>query len=572
MKKLINAPRQVVEEMTQGMLAAYPDLARVSGYTVLVRADAAAVRERQVALVSGGGSGHEPAHAGYVGPGMLSAAVAGEVFTSPSSDSVLAAIRAVAGAPGVLLIVKNYTGDRLNFGLAAEMARAEGIAVEVVVVADDVALAATLERETARGIAGTVLVHKVAGAAAAEGQSLSEVARVARETSAAVASMGVSLSAGTVPAIGKPGFTLEETEVELGLGIHGEPGAERVRMDGADGLTDRLVEDIAKVRHLQAGDDVVLLINNLGASTTMELAIVARRAVSNLRSRNVNVKRVLMGTFLSSLEMSGVSISLLRVDEERLRLLDSATGAPAWPNVSGAEPTAVEERTIAVRSHAAVTRSRGGEKDKRVVKAVEAACEALLNAREQLTELDRVVGDGDLGITLGRGAEAVLEALPGYPGGEASDLLYGIGETLQQVLGGSSGPLYGVLFLRAASSLQGKGSGDMAAWAAAFGEACEAVSEMGGARVGDRTMLDALVPFAETLRREAVRGMPVRATLDASVSAAEDGARATADLMPRRGRSSYLGERALGHADPGAIAATLWLRAIATTWADEKNA
>src|SRR4051794_3959971 len=347
MKKLINDPKNVVEEMTEGLLAVCPGLARLSNYTVLFRADAANVRDREVALISGGGSGHEPAHAGYVGAGMLSAAVGGEVFTSPSSDSIFAAIKTVTGAPGALLIVKNYTGDRLNFGVAAEMARAQGVPVEIVVVADDIALAGTQERTEARGIAGTVFVHKMAGAAAAEGRPLAEVAQIARDVAAAVATMGVSLSAGTVPAVGRPSFTLNETEIEIGLGIHGEPGVERVQLQSADTLTDRLINDISIAHGLGEGDNVALMINNLGATTTMELAVIARRAISNLLSRKVIVQRILLGTFMSSLEMAGISISLLRVDAERLRLLDAPTTAPAWPNLSATAPSSLDSRTVA---------------------------------------------------------------------------------------------------------------------------------------------------------------------------------------------------------------------------------
>jgi triose/dihydroxyacetone kinase / FAD-AMP lyase (cyclizing) len=217
MKKLINQPQCAVEEMMQGLLAIHGGLALLSEHHVLLRVDAQEVRDRQVALISGGGSGHEPAHAGYIGAGMLSAAVAGEVFTSPSPESVFAAIQAVGGKPGVLLIVKNYTGDRLNFGLAAEVARSEGIPVETVIVADDIALVGTEQHAGARGIAGTVLVHKVAGAAASEGKSLEEVAAVAQATADDVASMGVALPAGTVPTVGTPSFVLGPEEVELGL-------------------------------------------------------------------------------------------------------------------------------------------------------------------------------------------------------------------------------------------------------------------------------------------------------------------------------------------------------------------
>ncbi|MCA1686371.1 MAG: dihydroxyacetone kinase subunit DhaK, partial [Planctomycetia bacterium] len=334
MKKLINRPGAVVEEMIGGLVAVYPGLAQLPGRAVVVRADAVEVRTRQVALISGGGSGHEPAHAGYVGRGMLNAAVAGDVFTSPTPDAVLAAIRAVTGPPGALLIVKNYTGDRLNFGLAAELARAEGLKVEVAVVADDVALAATAEVDHAgrRGLAGTVLVHKVAGAAAEAGRDLYEVAAEARAAAESVATMGVALSPCTLPAADTPGFSLGPDEVELGLGIHGEPGVRRAPMEPADALTDRLLGAVlADARH-KPGDRVVLLVNNLGGTPAMEMAVVARRAVEHLEAKGLCVERAYLGTFLSALEMAGVSLSVLRVDDRRLSRLDASTDAPAWPN------------------------------------------------------------------------------------------------------------------------------------------------------------------------------------------------------------------------------------------------
>src|SRR5690242_6687478 len=308
MKKLINRPADVVSEMMDGLVALYPGLSRLADFNVILRSDIDSVRDRQVALISGGGSGHEPAHAGYVGPGMLSAAVAGEVFTSPSAESVYAAIKAVAGKPGVLLIVKNYTGDRLNFGLAAEMARAEGIEVEMVVVGDDVATASMKETAGRRGIAGTVLVHKIAGAAAAEGQSLAAVRRAASDAAESVATMGLSLAPGIVPAVGKPNFVLSDEEIELGLGIHGEPGIKRMPLDRSDALVDLLVNAICSVQKPQRGHRAVLLINNLGATTGMELAIVARHALRALRERGIVIERSYSGTFMSSLETAGISL------------------------------------------------------------------------------------------------------------------------------------------------------------------------------------------------------------------------------------------------------------------------
>src|SRR4051794_359112 len=266
--------------MLEGLCDLHPNLALLQTEDVVVRAGLPPPAERPVAILSGGGAGHEPAHAGYVGAGLLTGAIAGDVFTSPSVDAVLAGIRAAAGPAGAVLVVKNYTGDRLNFGLAAELARAEGIPVELVVVADDVALHATVPPERRRGIAGTVLVHKLAGAAADAGQTLTAVTALARDAAAELGSMGVALGACTVPAAGRPGFEIGPAEIELGLGIHGEQGVERAALQPADALVERLLGTILADRGLHAGEKVALLVNGLGGTPPMELAILARRGIA----------------------------------------------------------------------------------------------------------------------------------------------------------------------------------------------------------------------------------------------------------------------------------------------------
>src|SRR6202453_800517 len=269
---------------------------------------------------------------------MLSAAADGEVFTSPSSDSVYAAIQAVAGKSGSLLIIKNYTGDRLNFGVAAEMARAQGIPVEIVIVEDDVALKGTARATGARGLAGTIFIHKLLGAAAAEGMSLADLAVIGKAAVASLATMGVSFSAGTSPAVGKPSFELGEHEMELGLGIHGEPGVKRTELQPANQVTETLLTEI--LQHGSFSDErrVAVMVNNLGATTEMELAIVVRHAAGFLAGKGLTVERIYAGTFLSSLDMAGISISVLGLNEDRLRWLDAPTAAPAWPNVAKQRP------------------------------------------------------------------------------------------------------------------------------------------------------------------------------------------------------------------------------------------
>ncbi|WNG38513.1 dihydroxyacetone kinase subunit DhaK [Archangium violaceum] len=562
MKKLVNAPRAVVGEMLEGLVALSPGLALLEGEPVVVRADIPAEpQRREVAVISGGGSGHEPAHAGYVGTGMLHAAVAGDVFTSPSTDAVLAAIRAVSGPAGALLVVKNYTGDRLNFGLAAELARAEGIPTEVVVVADDVALRDTVEPSRRRGIAGTVLVHKVAGAAAASGASLEEVAREAEATAAELGTMGVALGPCTVPAAGRPGFSLGEEEIELGLGIHGEQGVRRVPMQPANALVDTLLATILEDREIGSGDRVALLVNGLGGTPPMELAIVANRALTVLRERGVLVERTWCGSFLTALEMPGCSLSLLRVDDARLRWLDAATAAPAWPGNGKLAPARRVRPTPPAPS---VSVAAGGAHPgmERFKQAVLTVADALDAAEARLTELDSAAGDGDLGISMVRGA-AALRALPESSWTNPARALTAMGEAVRRSIGGSSGPFYATALLRAARRLADVAP-DATGWAEAFHAGVEAVAELGGARPGDRTMLDALRPAADAFSQALNAGKSPAEAWNACVLAAERGAEATTGMKPRLGRASYLGERAVGVPDAGAAAVVVWLKALSS--------
>ena len=542
MKKLINEPGAVVPEMLDGLTALSPGIALLEGETVAVRAD---WDRNGVALISGGGAGHEPAHAGYVGPGLLTAAVAGDVFTSPPVDAVLAAIRAVAGKAGVLLIVKNYTGDRLNFGLAAEIARTEGLRVATVIVDDDAALGVGVGAGR-RGIAGTVLVHKVAGAAAAAGLDLDAVKREAEAAVAAVGTMGVALTPCTVPAAGAPGFELGAGEIELGLGIHGEAGVRRMPIGPARDLVRTLVEAVAADRGIGRSEQAALLVNNLGGTPAMEMLIAAREAVAACETLGIQVERVWCGSFLTALEMAGCSISLMRLDARRLARLDAHASAPGWP---GPGAPARLDRPRAAAPTPPAPPPPAASRDPRVDRVLRAVAAALRDAEPVLTRMDQAVGDGDLGISLARGAAAMERDLPAYPTANAAETLRALSATLRRTLGGSSGPFYAVALLRAAEALRERPG----AWGAALRAGCDGITALGGAVPGDRTMLDALDPAATALTASG---------LDAAVTAAKSGAERTAAMPPRRGRSSYLGDRALGHADPGAQAVAVWLRAV----------
>ncbi|NOK22216.1 dihydroxyacetone kinase subunit DhaK, partial [Corallococcus carmarthensis] len=404
-----------------------------------------------------------------------------------------------------------------------------------------------------------VLVHKVAGAAAAAGVSLAEVAREATEAAAALGSMGVALGPCTVPAAGRPGFTLEEDEVELGLGIHGEQGVRRVALQPVDALVDTLLSAIVEDRKVGRGDRVALMVNGLGGTPPMELAIVTRRALAFLAERGVTVERAWQGTFLSALEMPGCSLTVLKVDDARLARLDAPTEAPAWP---GRGQVVKRRQVVPVRG--ALPTVEGHPKPQPMMAQVRAAALAVADAWDaaeaRLTELDSRAGDGDLGLSLARGA-AAIRALPERAWATPSGALTELGQALRRNIAGSSGPFYATALLRAARYLANRPV-DAAAWAKAFEVGVEAVSELGGARPGDRTMVDALHPAAVTLVRAVREGISLGEAWAEATRAAEQGAEATASMSPRLGRASYLGERAKGIPDAGAAAVVIWMQAL----------
>lgn len=324
MKKIINSPEQVVPDFLRGFAAAHPELSYDPEGQIIARK----MRREKVALISGGGSGHEPAHAGYVGSGMLDAAVAGNVFASPSADQILRAITAADTGQGVLLIVKNYSGDVMNFEMAGELAALDGVAVERIVVADDVSVQETARGTGRRGIAGTVFVHKIAGAAAEAGGTLAEVKRAAEKAASNVRSMGMAMSACTIPAVGKPGFALGENEIELGMGIHGEPGILRTDVMRADQLAQELCGRIIADLGGEC-EEAAVLVNGLGATPLMELYILYGAVEQALMARGVRIYRAYVGNYMTALEMAGASVSILRLDAELRALLDAPANTPA---------------------------------------------------------------------------------------------------------------------------------------------------------------------------------------------------------------------------------------------------
>ncbi|XP_005331583.2 triokinase/FMN cyclase [Ictidomys tridecemlineatus] len=566
-KKLVNSVAGCADDALAGLVACNPNLQLLQGHRVALRSDLDSLKGR-VALLSGGGSGHEPAHAGFIGKGMLTGVVAGAVFASPAVGSILAAIRAVAqaGTAGTLLIVKNYTGDRLNFGLARERARAEGIPVEMVVVGDDSAFT-VLKKAGRRGLCGTVLIHKVAGALAEAGVGLEEIAKRVSEVTKSMGTLGVSLSSCSVPG-SKPTFELAADELELGLGIHGEAGVRRVKIATADEIVTLMLDHMtnaSSVSHVsvQPGSSVVLMVNNLGGLSFLELGIMADAVVRSLEGRGVKIARALVGTFMSALEMPGISLTLLLVDEPLLKLIDAETTAAAWPNVAKMSVTGRKRSRAAPmepkETHDSAT--AGGVASKQMVLVLERVCTTLLGLEERLNALDRAAGDGDCGTTHSRAARAIQGWLKeGPPPASPAQVLSKLSVLLLEKMGGSSGALYGLFLTAAAQPL--KANTDLPAWSLAMDAGLEAMQKYGKAAPGDRTMLDSLWAAGQELQAWKKPGADLLQVLTKAVKSAEAAAEATKNMEAGAGRASYISSARLDQPDPGAVAAAAILRAI----------
>uniref|UniRef100_A0A8C9UDR6 Triokinase/FMN cyclase n=1 Tax=Serinus canaria TaxID=9135 RepID=A0A8C9UDR6_SERCA len=566
-KKLVTTVSGCADDALAGVVACNSGLRLLQGHRVVLRDDLQAIRGR-VALLSGGGSGHEPAHAGYVGKGMLTGVVAGAMFTSPSVGSILAAIRAVAqaGAAGILLIVKNYTGDRLNFGMALERARAEGTDVRMVVVGDDCAFTKP-GKAGRRGICGTILIHKVAGALAEAGASLDEIEKKAMAAAKVMGTLGLSLSPCSIPG-SKPSFQLAEDEMELGLGIHGEAGVRRMKVLPADKAVETMLKhmtDPSSASHLSLtpGSSVVLVVNNLGGLSCLELGIVAGAAVRYLENQGISIARALVGSFMTAMEMAGVSLTLMLVDEELLRLIDAKTMAMAWPNIlAGPATTRREEVPAPVEPPRKLQDETGtGLSTARVERVLQRVCSTLLDMKEKLNELDRGAGDGDCGHTHAQAAQAIQEWMRSRPPPAApAQLLSNLADVVLEQMGGSSGVLYGLFLTAAAQSLRGRS--DSAAWADAMDAGIEAMQRYGGASPGDRTMLDSLFAAAQALHSLRSPGADPLQVLAAAVQSAEAAAEATRHMEAGAGRASYVHSSRLEQPDAGAVAVAAVLGAV----------
>jgi ATP-dependent dihydroxyacetone kinase len=542
MAQFINTRENLVVDSIDGLLrgSGGAKLARLDGFPsikVVLRTDH---KSSQVAIIAGGGSGHEPAHAGFVGPGLLTAAVCGEVFSSPSVDAVFAAIMAVTGKAGCLVIFKNYTGDRLNFGLAAEKARALGKKIELVVLKDDVAIPNIVQP---RGIAGVVFVEKIAGHYAAKGWPLAKVAAIAQKAADELVSLGVALSSCTLPGIGRED-RIPAGKAELGLGIHGEPGVDLVEFTTAKRSVSEIIDRLFK--KVKRASAYALLINNLGSTTPLEMGLIANEVLKGRHGKKI---KLVCGpaALVTSLDMHGYSLSLLPLVPEFEVALKSPAHSLVWPGVRNHEAVKIIKLPIALKP-----RPMRASKNAALAAVVERACNELIAAERHLNTLDAKTGDGDTGSTVAAAARNLKANLDKMPLANSADFFTALSNIFSGSMGGSSGVLLGIMFAAA-----GKAASEGKSWQSALQAGLDKLMAHGGAKLGDRTMIDALAPALKALQK--------KSTLVQAAKLARAGANATQNMSKAKaGRSTYVSSTNLkGITDPGAEAVALLFEGLA---------
>ena len=592
MKKIMNTPETFVYDMCHGLAAAHPELEFVEKYKVVKKKD---INDAKVSLISGGGSGHEPAHAGFVGKGMLDAAVCGDVFASPSQVQVYNAIKKCATDKGVLLIIKNYSGDCMNFNNAMADAQDDGIKVDAVYVNDDIAVKDSLYTVGRRGVAGTVLVHKCAGAAAEQGKELEEVKAVANKVIENVRSFGFAFTSCTVPAAGHPTFEIGDDEMEFGVGIHGEPGRFREKIDYSTGtfcddLSRRILTDLEEDLSLKKGEDVVLLINGFGGTPLQELYILNNSVTKALKADGINIHRTIVGNFMTSIDMAGASISVLRVDSELKALIDYPVSTPAltWGAAMSEQAEAALEAVQAIgralgyapveAAHKATAKKAAAKEEAEdnavyevegtpvvgetintaaFVQIVDKMADVIIENEVPFCEADKM-GDGDFGMSIAKGFKQLKADWATRKKGDIGQFLVSCSEIIKEYCGGASGPIWGSAFKYAGKAMLGKKEVDLNDVALLFTEANRGVYETGkksfgkGAEIGDKTLVDALKPCAMALTKAAEEGKTLQEGLDLGAKAAHDGAEATKTHVATLGRAGTVGERSIGYPDAGA--------------------
>lgn len=570
MKKIMNRSETMVPEMCAGIALAYPELEFVKRYKIIKKREQNADK---VSLISGGGSGHEPAHAGFVGKGMLDAAVCGDIFASPSQIQIYQAIKETAGNAGTLMIIKNYSGDMMNFKNAARLAEEDGISVEYVKVDDDIAVQDSLYTVGRRGVAGTVLVHKVAGAAAEKGYSLKQVKAYAENAVLNTRSIGFAFTSCTVPAKGTPTFSIAENEIEYGVGIHGEPGVSREAMMTADELSKRMTDSLVKELGLSENDEVTVLVNGFGGTPLQELYLFLNSTAKILDEYKIKIYRSFAGNYMTSIDMSGASLTFMKMNSELKSLLDAESDAPAFKVNGPVLPRNYEPFIPAYHTQSENTDQKNHTKGSAKVRQeiltvdnmifiVDTMSECIIKNEVPFCELDAYAGDGDFGMSVSKGFRQLRR--------EWNDILEekvcDIGEFLDacsliimECCGGASGPIWGLAFRAAGKAAKGKQKLTAEEFAVLLQEAVTGIQKTGeysfgrGAGVGDKTLIDALVPCADVWTENA-GNKTLKELFQLSADAAVNGAKMTEKIVARMGRAGTVGKRSIGYPDAGAFA------------------
>lgn len=570
MKKIINKPETLVMEMCNGMVMAHPELELLKKYKVIKKKE---MNENKVTLISGGGSGHEPAHAGLVGKGMLDAAVCGDVFASPSQIQVYQAIKETASKKGTLLIIKNYSGDIMNFKNGAHLAKEDGIEVDYVKVDDDIAVEDSLYTVGRRGVAGVILVHKIAGAAAEAGMDLGAVKAVAEKAAANVRTIGLALTSCTVPASGSPTFTLAEDEMEYGVGIHGEPGIKREKMLSADELANRMTNDLMKDLGVKDGEEIALLVNGFGGTPLQELYLFNNAVTRELAARNIKINRVFVGNYMTSIDMAGMSLTVMKLDDELKTLLSKECNTPAF-KVDGpvesveyvnvleeAEEKEVSFEIETAEEHAVIKNNVITLSN--MIYLVDKMSDIIIKNEVPFCELDTHAGDGDFGMSVAKGFKQLKREWHSIVDQEnvtIESFLDGCSMIIMEHCGGASGPIWGGAFRAASKAAGEKRELTVKEFAEMLQGALQGIQSIGersfgrGAVVGDKTLVDALAPCVDSWLASASSEEDMKTAFEKGAEAAVKGAEYTKEIVARMGRAGTVGERSLGYPDAGAHA------------------
>jgi dihydroxyacetone kinase len=567
MTYLFNQPSAFAAELIEGFVAANADKVRqVAGGVVRSTRS----QPNTVAVIVGGGSGHYPAFAGLVGQGLAHGAAMGNLFASPSAQQIYNVARAAHNGAGVLLMFGNYAGDVLHFGQACERLRAEGIACEVLAVTDDISSAGKDELEKRRGVAGDLCVFKAACAAAEAGHDLSQVLQLAQHANQRTRTFGVAFSGCSLPGASHPLFEVEKGRMALGLGIHGEPGIKETDMPSADELAEifveRLLNELPADIPQAEGQRVAVILNGLGSVKYEELFVVYRRVAQLLEAANLQVVEPDVGEFVTSFNMAGASLTLMWLDDQLETLWRAPTNTPAYRkgSVLVAEPLSAADRIESMEEALPAATAESQESAKRVLQLLESVAEMLQRNAERLGDIDAVAGDGDHGIGMERGVLGAVEKAREVAarGAGAGSLLCRAADAWADKAGGTSGALWGVALTALGTALGDRQTPDAQRVATGVREAKEGIMHFGKARVGDKTMVDVLVPFSDSLNEAVAAGASLTDAWLKAAQVADKAAQDTAQLVPKMGRARPLAEKSVGTPDAGAISLALIVNTV----------